>query len=117
MIILEYPKCSTCKKALNWLDSHSIQYHKRNIVSENPTIEELTTWIKQSKLPIKKFFNTSGNLYKEKNLKEILPTLSEKEQIELLSQNGMLVKRPLIIHEQNILVGFKPGEWQKIFDK
>lgn len=111
-LVLCYPKCSTCQKALKWLDEHQIEYTNRMIVEEKPSVKELQTWIPMSGLPLKRFFNTSGLVYKELNLKEKLPTMSEKEQIELLATNGKLVKRPLVITDQTVLVGFKPKEWE-----
>ena len=113
ILFLEYPPCSTCKKAKNWLDSHSVSYTARHIKEQNPTIEELSSWYKQSGLPLKKFFNTSGLLYKSMSLKDKLPTMSEEEQLRLLASDGMLVKRPLIISDSFILVGFKEAEWSE----
>ncbi len=110
---LQYPPCSTCKNAKKWLDTHNISYEPRNIKEENPTSEELAQWIKKSGLPLKRFFNTSGIIYKEKKLKDLLPDLSDKEQIDLLATDGMLVKRPLIIGEDFVLVGFKEKEWEE----
>ena len=109
-----YPKCSTCQKAKKWLDEQCVEYTERHIVENNPTYDELKEWYTKSGLPLKKFFNTSGLLYKEMNLKEKLPTMSEDEQLKLLATNGMLVKRPLVIKEDLILVGFKEAEWVKI---
>ena len=106
-LFVEYPKCTTCKRAKKWLDEHEIEYEDRHIVENNPTFEELQEWIKLSGLPIKKFFNTSGTLYKEMNLSKTLTTLSEEEQIKLLSTNGMLVKRPIVVGEGFVLVGFR----------
>lgn len=111
ILFLEYPPCSTCKKAKNWLDSHGISYTDRHIKEQNPSKEELTLWYKKSGLPLKKFFNTSGLLYKSMALKDKLPTMSEDEQLELLSTDGMLVKRPIIVTDDFILVGFKENEW------
>ena len=111
VLFLEYPPCSTCKKAKNWLDSHGISYTDRHIKEQNPSKEELTLWYKKSGLPLKKFFNTSGLLYKSMALKDNLPTMSEDEQLELLSTDGMLVKRPIIVTDDFILVGFKENEW------
>jgi len=111
ILFLEYPPCSTCKKAKNWLDSHQVSYTARHIKEENPTKEELSLWHKQSSLPLKKFFNTSGLLYKSMALKDKLPTMSEDEQLTLLASDGMLVKRPLIITDSFVLVGFKESEW------
>lgn len=111
MLFLEYPKCSTCKKAKKWLDEHSIEYTDRHIVEDNPSYDELKKWSDKSGLPLKKFFNTSGLLYKEMQLKDKLPSMSEEEQLKLLATNGMLVKRPLIIDEDKVLVGFKEADW------
>ncbi len=113
VLFLEYPPCSTCKKAKNWLDSHGISYTDRHIKEQNPSKEELTLWYKQSGLPLKKFFNTSGLLYKSMALKDKLPTMAEDEQLELLSTDGMLVKRPIIVADDFILVGFKESEWEE----
>lgn len=113
-LFLEYPKCSTCKKAKNWLDDNSIKYNDRHIVENRPSAQELTMWINKSGFPIKKFFNTSGILYKEMNLKDKLNDMSDEEKIELLSTNGMLVKRPLIIGEEIIIVGFQPEKWEQL---
>ena len=114
VLFLEYPKCSTCKKAKKWLGDNSVEFTDRHIKEENPTAEELSEWHKKSGLPLKKFFNTSGVLYKELKLKDKLPEMSESEQLELLSTDGMLVKRPLIIGENFVLVGFKEAEWEKL---
>lgn len=111
---LHYPKCGTCRKAKKWLDDNGIDYEPRLIVEENPNVEELKKWIAQSGLPLKKFFNTSGVIYKEMNLKDQLPTMSEEEQIALLATNGKLVKRPLMVSEDKILVGFKQEEWESL---
>ena len=108
-----YPKCTTCQKAKKWLDDNKIEYELRDIKEDNPTLEELTAWYKQSGLPLKKFFNTSGLLYKSLELKNKLPTMSEEEQLKLLATDGMLVKRPLIIGEDFVLVGFKESEWRE----
>ena len=114
VLFLEYPKCSTCKKAKKWLEDNSVEFTNRHIKEENPTAEELSEWHKKSGLPLKKFFNTSGVLYKELKLKDKLPEMSEQEQLELLATDGMLVKRPLIIGENFVLVGFKEAEWEKL---
>ena len=106
-----YPKCSTCKKAKKWLDENSIEYTERHIVEDNPSYDELKEWHDRSGLPLKKFFNTSGILYKEMRLKDKLPNMSDEEQLQLLATNGMLVKRPLIIKDNIVLVGFKGAEW------
>lgn len=111
MLFICYPKCSTCQKAKKWLDEHNIKYTERYIVEDNPTYEELKEWHKKSALPIKKFFNTSGLLYKEMQLKDKLPDMSEEEQLKLLATNGMLVKRPLVVSDDAVLVGFKEKEW------
>lgn len=112
MLFIWYPKCSTCQKAKKWLDSHEIEYTERHIVEENPTYEELKEWHQKSGLSLKKFFNTSGMLYKEMKLKDKLPKMSEDEQLKLLATNGMLVKRPLLLDEDKVLVGFKEKEWE-----
>ena len=113
-LFIEYPKCSTCKNAKKWLIQNNIEFDDRNIVENTPTKEELEKWIKQSKKEIKKFFNTSGLKYKELNLKEKLPNMTDKEKIELLSNDGMLIKRPLLITDKEILVGFKEKEWEEV---
>lgn len=113
MLFLEYPKCSTCQKAKKWLDANEIKYEDRHIKEENPTVEELRGWKEKSGLPLKKFFNTSGLIYKEMKLKEKLPVMSEEEQYALLGSDGMLVKRPLLIGEDFVLVGFKEAEWKE----
>ena len=111
MLFIEYQKCSTCQKAKKWLDAHQVEYTDRHIVEENPTYEELKQWYEKSGMPLKKFFNTSGMLYKEMKMKDKLSTMSEEEQLKLLATNGMLVKRPLIVTENVILTGFKEAEW------
>lgn len=108
-----YPKCSTCQKARKWLEANHLEFTERHIVEENPFYEELKEWYAESGLPLKKFFNTSGMLYKEMQLKDKLPTMSEEEQLKLLATNGMLVKRPLIVNGNIILTGFKEAEWEK----
>lgn len=112
MLFIEYPKCSTCQKAKKWLLLHGVEFEDRHIVEQNPTEAELTEWISRSGLELKKFFNTSGNKYKELGLKDRLPSMSKEEQITLLSSDGMLVKRPLIVMDDKVLVGFKPAEWE-----
>jgi len=107
-----YPKCTTCQKAKKWLDEHNVKYNFRDIKVENPTSSELFSWIKKSGLPIKKFFNTSGLLYKEQNMKDKVDTLSEKELLDILASDGMMVKRPLLITDNVVLVGFKEEEWK-----
>ena len=106
-----YPKCTTCQKAKKWLDDNKIEYELRDIKEDNPSFEELSVWYKVSGLPLKKFFNTSGLLYKSMELKDKLPTMSEEEQLKLLATEGMLVKRPLVIGEDFVLIGFKESEW------
>ena len=113
MLFICYPKCSTCKKAKKWLDEHNVEYTERHIVENNPTYDELKEWFNKSGLPIKRFFNTSGSLYKEMKLKDKLPTMSEDEQLQLLATNGMLMKRPLIVGENIVLTGFKENEWSE----
>ena len=113
MLFLEYPPCSTCKKAKKWLDANEITYADRNIKEENPTYDEIKEWHQKSGLPLKKFFNTSGMLYREMKLKDKLPEMTEEEQYRLLATDGMLVKRPLLIGEDFVLVGFKEAEWEK----
>ncbi len=109
-----YPKCTTCQKAKKWLDDHNIAYTFRDIKTENPTLEELTAWYRKSGLPLKKFFNTSGLLYKSMELKTKLPAMSEDEMLALLATDGMLVKRPLLIGDAFVLVGFKESEWSGV---
>ena len=113
VLFVEYPKCSTCQKAKKWLDQHGVAYEDRHIKEQNPKEEELREWHARSGLPLKKFFNTSGMLYKSMQLKEKLPQMSEEEQLRLLATDGMLVKRPLIDMEDRVLVGFKEAEWEK----
>lgn len=108
-----YPKCTTCQKAKKWLDDNKIEYELRDIKLENPTIEELTAWYKLSGLPLKRFFNTSGLLYKSLDLKNKLPEMTEEEMLKLLATDGMLVKRPLLIGDDFVLVGFKETEWKE----
>lgn len=113
MIFLCYAKCTTCQKAKKWLDDHGIKYTERPIKERNPSADELKEWYQMSGLPLKKFFNTSGLLYKDMKLKDKLPTMSEDEQLALLATDGMLVKRPMMIGADFILVGFKEGEWEE----
>lgn len=113
MLVLEYPPCSTCKKAKAWLDSHGVAYEARHIKDDNPSFEELKQWYMESGLPLKKFFNTSGLKYKELGLKDKLPTMSEEDQLRLLAADGMLVKRPLVIADGRILTGFREKEWEQ----
>ena len=108
-----YPKCTTCQKAKKWLDDNKIEYKLRDIKEDNPSFEELTLWYKVSGLPLKKFFNTSGLLYKAMELKDKLSNMSEEEQLKLLATDGMLVKRPLVIGKEFVLVGFKESEWSE----
>ena len=109
-----YPKCTTCQKAKKWLDDNKIEYELRDIKLDNPMLDELTAWYKQSGLPLKKFFNTSGLLYKSLDLKNKLPTMTDDEMLKLLASDGMLVKRPLLIGDDFVLVGFKEAEWNNI---
>ena len=111
-LFLEYPKCSTCRKAKKYLEENGVEFIDRHIVETNPTAEELKEWIAKSGLPVKKFFNTSGKLYKEMGLKDKLASMSDEEQYERLASNGMLVKRPLIIEDGRGLVGVKEAEWK-----
>lgn len=113
LIFIQYPACDTCRKAWKWLETHRIEFTDRLIVENRPTVEELKTWIPQSGLPLKKFFNTSGILYKELQLKDKLPGMTEDEQLSLLASNGKLVKRPLLILGNRVLVGFNEKEWEE----
>ena len=113
MLFIVYPECTTCKKARKWLDDHGLQYTDRHIREENPTADELRTWHAKSGLPLKRFFNTSGMLYKEMHLKNRLPEMSEEEQYRLLATDGMLVKRPVIVTEDKVLTGFREKEWEE----
>lgn len=117
MIFIEYPKCTTCKKAKKWLDDRGIEYTDRHIVEDNPTFDELKTWYEKSGLPLKRFFNTSGLLYKSMELKDKLATMSEDEQLTLLASNGMLVKRPLLITDNAVIPGFKEKEWEQAINE
>ena len=114
MLFIQYPPCSTCQKAKKWLDERGIAYTDRHIKENNPTYEELKLWYQLSGLPLKRFFNTSGLLYKSLNLKEKLPTMSEEEQLRLLAGDGMLVKRPIVVKGDVVLTGFKEAEWEKL---
>ena len=114
MLFIEYPKCSTCKKAKKFLDDRNINYEDRNIVVDNPTKDELSNWIKMSSKDINKFFNTSGLKYRELNLKDRLKEMSDLEKIEILSSDGMLVKRPIIVFDDKVLIGFKENEWENL---
>lgn len=113
MLFLQYPPCSTCQKAKKWLDEQGLVYEDRHIKQNNPTYEELKQWHARSGLPLKRFFNTSGLAYKALELKDKLPSLSEEEQLRLLAADGMLVKRPIIVTDTTVLVGFKPAEWEQ----
>ena len=113
MLFLQYPPCSTCQKAKRWLDDHGIAYTPRHIKEEKPTVEELRQWIARSGLPARKFFNTSGLVYRSPGLKDKLDTMTEEEQIALLATDGMLVKRPLLVGEDFVLPGFKTADWEK----
>ena len=114
MLFLQYPPCSTCQKAKKWLEEQNISYTDRHIKENNPTYEELKLWHERSGLPLKKFFNTSGLLYKSLGLKDKLPAMSQEEQLRLLATDGMLVKRPLVVTENQILVGFREKEWEAL---
>lgn len=114
ILFVEYPKCSTCQKAKKWLEEHNIVFEDRHIVEQNPTAEELKSWAARSGLELKRFFNTSGLKYKELKLKDRLPGMSDEEKFSLLATDGMLVKRPLIVAENCVLVGFKEAEWEKM---
>ena len=114
MVFVNYPKCGTCRKARKFLEEKGIAFEDRNIKEQNPTADELKEWIAKSGLPVKKFFNTSGMLYRQMELKDKLPDMSEQEMIELLATDGMLVKRPILVTEDQVLVGFKQAEWEEI---
>lgn len=113
MLFVQYPPCTTCQKAKRWLDEHGIAYTARHIKDERPTYEELKDWHTRSGLPLKRFFNTSGLLYKSMQLKDKLPAMSEEEQLQLLATDGMLVKRPIVVTDDAVLVGFRQAEWEK----
>ena len=113
MLFVCYPKCTTCQKAQKWLDAKGVAYEVRNIKEQNPTVDELRAWHKRSGLPLKRFFNTSGLQYKALGLKDKLPTMTEDEQLALLSTDGMLVKRPLLVADDFVLVGFREKEWEE----
>lgn len=113
MLFVQYPKCSTCKKAKKWLDEHDFEYESKHIVEDNPTSDELREWWEISDLPLKRFFNTSGMKYRELKLKDKLPDMSEDEQLDLLATDGMLVKRPILVKDDTVLVGFKVKEWEE----
>ena len=114
MLFLCYPRCSTCQKAKKWLDEQGKEYTERHIVEDNPTYDELKNWYEISGLPLKKFFNTSGLMYKELQIKDKLPNMSEEDKLKLLATNGMLVKRPLIVNDNKVLVGFNETQWGEI---
>ena len=114
MLFIQYPPCTTCQKAKKWLDARGIAYTDRHIKEQNPTYEELKQWHAMSGLPLKKFFNTSGLLYKSLNLKEKLPAMTEEEQLHLLASDGMLVKRPIVIHGDVVMTGFKESQWESL---
>ena len=117
MLFLEYPSCTTCKKAKAWLQSKGLEFTARHIKEENPTAEELSGWQEKSGLELKKFFNTSGLVYKDLGLKDKLPTMPREEQLALLASNGMLVKRPIVVTGDAVLVGFKEKDWEKLLQK
>ena len=114
MLLVWYPKCSTCQKAKKWLDEKGVEYEARDIKEENPSVEELKEWHKKSGLPLKRFFNTSGMMYKEMKLKDRLSDMSEEEQFELLATDGMLVKRPILVAEEKAFPGFREKEWEEL---
>lgn len=113
-LFIQYPKCSTCRKAAKWLQDNNIEVEVRHIVEANPTAEELSVWIDRSGLEVQKFFNTSGKVYKENNLKDVVKTASREELVKLLASDGMLVKRPLLVGDDFVLVGFKEEDWQNV---
>ena len=115
MLFIQYPKCTTCQKAKKWLDAHNIIYTDRHIAENNPSYDELKEWYGKSGLPLKKFFNTSGLLYKSMNLKEKLPGMTEEEQLALLATDGMLVKRPLLVTKERVLTGFQEAAYEKLY--
>ena len=117
MLFLEYPSCTTCKKAKAWLQSKGLEFTARHIKEENPTAEELSGWQEKSGLELKKFFNTSGMIYRDLGLKDKLPGMSREEQLRLLASDGMLVKRPIVVTEDAVLVGFKEKDWEKLLQK
>jgi arsenate reductase len=113
-LFIQYPPCSTCQKAKKWLESQGVAFTDRHIKEQNPSYEELKAWYEKSGLPLKRFFNTSGLKYKELNLKEKLPTMTEEEQLRLLATDGMLVKRPILVTEDRVLTGFKESQWEEV---
>ena len=114
MLLVHYPKCSTCQKAKKWLEAKETEFEERDIKEQNPTKEELKAWHKKSGLPLKKFFNTSGMIYRELQLKDKLPDMTEEEQYELLATDGMLVKRPILVTDTAVVTGFREKEWEKL---
>lgn len=114
MLFIQYPPCSTCQKAKKWLDDHGLTYTARHIKEQNPTYDELKAWYALSGMPLRKFFNTSGLLYKSMNLKERLPLMTEEDQLRLLASDGMLVKRPIIVKDNLVLTGFREAEWERL---
>ncbi len=114
MLLVHYPKCSTCQKAKKWLNEKGVEFEERNIKDENPTKEEVKAWHEKSGMPLKKFFNTSGMIYREMQLKDKLPDMTEEEQYELLSTDGMLVKRPILVTDTAVVTGFREKEWEKL---
>jgi arsenate reductase len=117
ILFIQYPPCSTCQKAKKWLNGQGVAYTDRHIKEQNPSYEELSAWYQRSGLPLKKFFNTSGLLYKSLNLKDKLPTMSEEEQLQLLASDGMLVKRPILVTDRGILTGFKEADWERLLSE
>ena len=117
MLFLEYPPCTTCKKAKKWLQDNGLEFTDRHIKEKNPTAAELSAWQEKSGLELKKFFNTSGMIYRDLGLKDKLPTMSREEQLALLASDGMLVKRPILVTEDAVLVGFKEAQWEKLLQK
>ena len=117
MLFMEYPSCSTCQKAKRWLDERNFAYTDRHIKEEKPTAAELREWYARSGLPLRRFFNTSGLVYKSMQLKDKLPAMSEEEQLQLLASDGMLVKRPILVDGDTVLVGFRPEEWERALFK
>ena len=117
MLFLEYPPCTTCKKAKKWLQDNGLEFTARHIKEANPTAEEIDAWQQKSGLELKKFFNTSGMIYRDLGLKDKLPGMSRQEQLELLASDGMLVKRPILVTEETVLVGFKEAQWEKLLQK
>lgn len=112
-LFIQYPKCGTCRKAAKWLKENNVEITYRHIVDDNPTTEELSEWIDKSGLPVQKFFNTSGQVYKQNNLKDVVKTAPREKLIDLLAENGMLVKRPILVTDDFVLVGFNENEWEE----